>query len=149
MKVRFVNTLLEDFVKSSLEFGKLGNIVAVDTSVGKAKFAIDTGSNISCIRDSFVKNRPETKRFGLPFVDSDKFEVADKNFGGIYLHLQDITPELTEIDGILGTDFLRQHVVYLDRQNKLIYLKESITRSGEVREESSLEPQRNQYALGF
>jgi len=35
----------------------------------------------------------------------------------------DLTPELSDADGILGTPFLDQLVLYIDFQNKILYFK--------------------------
>jgi len=117
---------LEEFKKCSFRFGRTGIILPIHTDFGKVRFSLDTGSTISFIRSSFVQNRvTEKKKHGLPFIATRTFEIADKDFGNMDLYLQSITPELTEIDGILGMDFLKNHVVYIDYKNKVLYFGES------------------------
>lgn len=117
---------LKEFNKCLFEVGRTGAIVTVNTDIGKAKLSIDTGSTVSFIRTSFLSNdTSENKKYGLPIVTTSTFEIAGKDFGTMDLYLQNITPELSEIDGILGMDFLKTHVVYIDYQDKIVYVRDS------------------------
>jgi len=121
---------LEEFRKCSFEIGRTGLILIINTDVGKIRFSLDTGSTVSFIRSSFLPNDiSKKKKHGLSFVITSKFEMAGKDFGNMHLYLQDITPELSEIDGILGMDFLKNHIVYIDYQDKVIYVGDSAPRT--------------------
>lgn len=117
---------LKDLTKCSFEIGRTGIILTIITDIGATRFSLDTGSTISFIRSSFVKNSSgENNKYGIPFITSSIFEIAGKDFGNMNLYLQNITPELSEIDGILGMDFLKNHVVYIDYKDKVLYIGDS------------------------
>lgn len=50
---------------------------------------------------------------GFQVFTTQKFFIGDKEFGAKDLFLYDIAPELKEIDGMLGMDFLEKHIVYI------------------------------------
>lgn len=119
---------LENLEKISLEVGKRGTILLADTDFGKLRLVIDTGSTTSLLRASFLSKNQSTagKKYDLPFVVTSKFIIGGKDFGPINLCLIDITPELHEFDGILGMDFLKHHIVYLDYVKKIAYIGKSV-----------------------
>ncbi len=121
---------LEEFDRCSFEMGRTGIIVVANTDMGKIRLSLDTGATTSCIRPSFLPNLiSEKKKCGLPCVTTSKFEIGGTDFGNVDLCFLDITPELSEIDGILGMNFLDNHVVYIDYENKVLYVKKAVKKS--------------------
>ena len=111
---------------SSFEVGRTGFILSINTTIGKIRLSLDTGSTVSIIRSSAVKEDVHKKQeFGLSYINTPIFEIGNRDFGRMNLYLHDITPELHEIDGLLGMDFLKNHVIYIDRKNKMIYVGDS------------------------
>jgi hypothetical protein len=112
---------------SHFDVGPTGFILTVNTAVGAARLSLDTGSTVSMIRSSFVKEDvPKKQQYGLPYINTPFFEIGNRDFGSMRLYLYDITPELHEIDGLLGMDFLKDHVVYIDHKKKMIYVGDPI-----------------------
>jgi hypothetical protein len=121
---------LEDFTQCAFEMGRTGIVLPTDTEMGKMRFSLDTGCSVSFIRASFISHHvPNGKKYGLPFVRTSKFEIGGRDFGNMNLYLQDITPELSEIDALLGMDFLKNHIVYIDHRDQVVYI-------GDVRSEA-------------
>lgn len=115
---------LEEFIKVPYISSRHLIILKVNTDLGESKFALDTGCSASFIRSSFISHiTPQGKKFGLPFITTSKFEIGGKDFGPLNLCTYDITPKLSELDGLLGMDFLFNHVVYIDRENKQVYIQ--------------------------
>lgn len=123
----------DDLIKIPFEIGRTGPIITVDTDFGKARLSFDTGSTGSLIRYSFAKEvEYKNDSHGLHYVISSRFVIENKNFGNVNLYLYDISPELNEIDGVLGMDFLVKHVLYIDYRNKFIYIGEANSKTGKT-----------------
>ena len=98
-------------------------LVQVETDVGKLNLAVDTGATATLIKPSLVKNLPLKKdKHGCSFCITSRFAFAERNFGQLDLYIYDLIPQFQEIDGFLGMDFLRNHVVYIDYKDKFIYI---------------------------
>jgi hypothetical protein len=123
---------LENFTQCAFEMGKAGIVLPMDTDMGKIRFCLDTGCTASFIRASFVSHQvPDGKKYGLPFIRTSKFEIGGRDFGAMNLHLLNMTPELSEFDALLGMDFLKNHVVYIDHRDQVVYI-------GDVRSDEQL-----------
>lgn len=110
----------------SFDIGRTGLILTINTTIGKVRLSLDTGSTVSMIRSSFVKEDVSKRQeFGLPCIDTQMFEIGNRDFGRMSLYLYDITPELHEIDGLLGMDFLKNHIIYIDHKHRMIYIGDS------------------------
>jgi len=117
---------LDKMVSIPFNGGTKGIIIKADTDAGTLRLALDTGATVTFVRASCLKDQKCTKeKRGFLTFTSQKFLIGNKDFGSTNLFLFDITPELTEIDGILGMDFLKNHVVYIDYKNKVLYFGES------------------------
>jgi hypothetical protein len=112
------------------ENGTKGIIIKVDTDLGALKLAIDTGATSTLVRTpNFQVQNKATDERGFQFVDSKMFVIGNRDFGAKKLILYKITPELTFVDGLLGMDFLKKHVVYIDYKNKVVYIGKSQPKS--------------------
>jgi hypothetical protein len=124
---------LESMTMIPFESGRDGNILTVHTDLGKLRLAIATGCTVSLIRSSLLQdNELEESEYGLPCFTSSQFMIGNKDFGELNLYLYDITPEFDEIDGVLGMNFLKRHVVYIDFQNNVLYVGKSIPESSQI-----------------
>jgi hypothetical protein len=115
---------LDKMVPIPFETGPKGIIILnVNTDAGILHLALDTGATITIVRSSRVQDQTCIKndRGFFDFITS-RFSIGNNDFGKQRLLLYDITPELKEIDGLLGMDFLKHHVLYIDYQNKILYL---------------------------
>lgn len=117
---------MENLVAVPFEGGRAGAALVVETDFGPMRLSLDTGSTLSIVRSSLLQNY-ESDRYecGLPCVKTSKFQIGGRDFGSMELHPFEVTPELHEMDGLLGMDFLKNHVVYVDYQDKVIYIGDS------------------------
>lgn len=114
---------LDDLVPIPLERGRTGVILNVDTDWGILRLSLDTGSTLTLIKHSLLKNSDlKQQECELPHLSTSKFKIGNKDFGNLKMYLFDITSELHEIDGVLGMDFLKNHVVYINHQDHVIYV---------------------------
>ena len=103
-----------------------GIIWKVDTDLGIKKLLLDTGCSLNLIKPSAVKGQPcEEWLPGLQRYKSSKFLLGGKDFGETNLTLSEISPVLGTFDGIIGMEFLKEHVVYLDFKKKIAYVGKS------------------------
>ena len=92
---------------------------------GVKSFSIDTGSSVNFIRSSVLEEEEgNMSQFGLNAVISP-CNMAGRDLGNITFHSYDLTSKLTDADGILGTSFLNQHILYIDFPNKTLYFRKS------------------------
>lgn len=120
---------LNQLVQISFEIGRTGIILPVKTEIGSIKLSIDTGSTVSLLRSSILQGIAiKNKKYGFHIYTTSMFEIGSKNFGTMNLYLFDLTPELHEIDGILGMDFLKNHVIYIDYKNRVLYIGDNKSR---------------------
>lgn len=113
----------EEFVAIPFTKGRTGLTLEVNTDLGKTRLSLDTGCTLSFIRAQDVaSNITRKQENGLSYITSSIFTIESQDFGPKNLYLIEITPELHEIDGLLGMDFLKTHPVYIDPKNHLIYL---------------------------
>lgn len=124
--IKKLNTIgynVSSWQQRSFTMGRAGIVVSIRTDMGDTRFAIDTGSTVSFIRSRFIKNEKNLgNRYGMTFSTTSQFVINNKDFGPMHLYHRDITPELSEIDGILGMDFLKNHKIYIDYQKLIIYI---------------------------
>jgi hypothetical protein len=125
-KLKNLGYSLGNMVQLPLKNGR-GIILSAIIDIGEKQFNLDTGSTLNLMRTSLLQNQPMTKEwYGLNSYTSSHFILGKKDFGKIALQLYDITPELHEIDGVLGISFLEKHIVYIDYRNKVAYIGDSL-----------------------
>jgi len=103
-----------------------GLVVEVETDLGKQRLVIDTGATASVIRSRDVQDLDCKQRNGMTVIETSKFAMGGTDFGLRELYLIDLSPEFNEIDGLLGMDFLKEHVIYLDFARKTAYIRKSL-----------------------
>jgi hypothetical protein len=117
---------LEKMTRISFKTGKTGIIINTHTDLGPLRMGLDTGATGSAIRKTCLRDQMNTfEKHGYSFFTSTKFLICDVDFGPNDLLLFDITPELDELDGFLGMDFLKKHIIYIDYVEKFIYIEKS------------------------
>jgi hypothetical protein len=98
-------------------------VIEIGTDFGKFHFAIDSGATVSLVKTSVLEN-PMLKKDerGMHFVSTGSFILGGKNFGIFNLYPFQLGAGIQEIDGILGMDFLKNQVLYIDYPNKIFYI---------------------------
>ena len=116
---------LEEMTKVPFEKTLKGMIIKTETNQGSLRLLIDTCSTVSIIRASLLENLEHPKeKHGFSVFTSSQFVIGDKNFGKQKFLLYDLASELQELDGVLGMDFLKTHLVYIDYSNTTIFIGE-------------------------
>ena len=114
---------INKMVKIPLEEGR-GMIMKVETDLGSKNFLISTGSTLSGIRTSLLQGKAcKPMQQGLDAFISPQFIINGHDFGEMVLCSYELPADLHEIDGEIGMDFLKNHVVYLDYHNRVIYIE--------------------------
>ena len=114
---------LDQFAKGILIESQGIYTIEVDTDIGKKRFILDTGATCTIIKDNLAENKTcEVKAIGLKAFSSAKFSIFDKDFGPKDIFPLNIAPTLKS-DGVLGMDFLKDHVIYIDYANELLYMQ--------------------------
>jgi hypothetical protein len=117
---------LENFVKVSFHINQNGICFQVDTDVGMKTLVLDTGSSCSIVKESFVEKQCSTESLhGMPMWWTKKFILGGFDFGCRNLGLFHISSDLTDMDGILGMDFLKEYAVYIDTGQSIAYIGKS------------------------
>ncbi len=109
---------LESYLEVPFELNRLGIVFQIGTEMGMKKFALDSGASVSLVRPSSVLG----EFLGARKIKLAKFCMGERSFGPIDLDLYEFVYPPKEIDGILGADFLKKHIVYFDFQNKIAYI---------------------------
>ncbi|NGX36950.1 MAG: hypothetical protein K1000chlam2_00096 [Chlamydiae bacterium] len=119
-----VNLRLEEYKKIPFELEKCGIVLNIESDLGPLKYMMDTGASVSVIKPEFLKKQSlSTDTHGNSIFVSSTFTIGNYDYGEKYLYPFNITPELGNIQGILGMDFLREHAFYIDFPNRLLYLQ--------------------------
>jgi hypothetical protein len=106
-----------DYVDVPFEIKEMGIVFDIDTNVGTKKFMLDTGANVSCMRESLVQKKYAKEFEPGKWMFLSKIEIGGVHLGNYPLFLYDFTP-LFEVDGILSVHFFERNGIYLDFQNK-------------------------------
>lgn len=101
-----------------------GILVNVKTDLGKLKLLLDTGCTVTIIRDHLNRcnGTNQEKEFGMPMMTTREFTLGETDFGSQTLYFYKITEKLRDIDGLLGMDFIANHLIYIDFKKKLLYI---------------------------
>lgn len=106
-----------DYIEVPIEMDDAGIVILVDTQVGTKKIVLDTGANVSCIRESLVP-----KKFAKEFEPGRWMFLSKVVIGGVHFEnypffLYDFTP-LFHVDGILSIHFFERNGIYLDFEHR-------------------------------
>jgi len=117
---------IKNFVKVPLEITDKSVLIQVKTEFGFVKLGLDTGATRSCLRASLLEEKTsETTYHGIATTTLNKVVIGGHDFGKLEPYILDIANEITStgIDGVLGMDFFREHIIYLDFSKKTAYIK--------------------------
>ncbi len=116
---------LETFEKVPFELSPKGIIIEVDTDLGKMRFLLDTGFTLTTMHESLYPKDIEKKMspYGIPQCMTSQFTINKTNFGSKDLYFLKMTEELRDIDGFLGMDFIKKHVIYINFSKNILYIK--------------------------
>lgn len=115
---------LEKLIEAPIGFDPGEGITLwVETDWGKKRFVLDTGCTKSIIRKESLPEDAVSKEWGPDVLAyySSQFLIEGKDFGEQSFLIFPFSPEFTEIDGVLGMDFFKKHVVHLDFANRVAH----------------------------
>ncbi len=97
-------------------YSEKGHIIfTIDTDVGKKRFVLDTGATVTVIKPTFATEEElQEMHKNQVFMTTSKFVMGSHDFGEMDLLCYDFSNKLENIDGFLGMDFCKKHVIYLD-----------------------------------
>lgn len=98
-------------------------VVGAETDIGRLDLVLDTGATLSMIKSKSDREVALQKdQRGFSFYQTSHFLLAGKNFGKLKILVFDEFLDCKEIDGLLGMNFLENHIVYIDYPNRCIYV---------------------------
>ena len=103
------------WVRIPFEMGFGGLIFHVDTDFGTCRLAIHTTSTFSHIRSSLIPS-------GCSSISSS-FSLGGQKFNNVTFQSINLSEKLSEIDGFIGMDFLKNHTIYFDYTHKIAYIE--------------------------
>ena len=119
--------ILDSMKKFPLEPEERGIVLKIDTGVGPLRLDINTGTTLSLVRSALVMSSPEhaarlQKEYrGLSYFPTD-LVIGNTIIGRQEMYLTDLTEGMVWMDGCIGVDFLKKHLVYIDYRNKTVYI---------------------------
>lgn len=128
---------IDDFLKTNgrllsntviLPFEMKYNVIFLnlETEVGPKRFFFDTGSTFSALKKSqFNENQIQEFKPGFWKYTCKNWGWKGLNFGEQKFFLFDCEFFCKEMDGVLGLDFIRKHVIFLDFENKKAHISEA------------------------
>ena len=127
------NYCLEKMVQVPFEVDHLqGYVLKVETDLGIKRFMLDTGATHNLIKPSILEDRPRENWFAeIQRYHSSKFILGDKDFGSTPFVVLEISPAFGNLDGILGMEFFKEYVIYLDFEKKIAHIGKSSECLGE------------------
>jgi len=113
---------IENFSKAPLLLDRGLIEFESQTSQGLLRCVLDTGSTFNFLHIELEKAQKIEQILWEDdnIVNYSSFEIDKKNFGPIYFHKMPIKIPI-HIDAILGMDFFREHIVFIDFKRRAIY----------------------------
>ena len=113
--------------KIPLEPDARGIVVKINTGIGPLRLDINTAATASVVRSSLVMASDYATKLrkdqnGLSYFTTDLAVDSTPIGRQEEILLLEISDEMTWMDGYLGVDFLKHHVVYIDYQNMTVYI---------------------------
>ncbi|MCB1067515.1 MAG: hypothetical protein H6615_11120 [Ignavibacteria bacterium] len=116
---------LEKFLKIPFTFNSKGIVLKVRTDLGVSKLLLDTGLTSTVLHENLYPDYIE-KCFdyrGLLSLNSNRFSIEKINFGPKELCFINFTEKLQGVDGAIGMDFIKDHVIYVDFLQNALYIE--------------------------
>ncbi len=114
---------IETMVCVPFRLTRAGLVLSIETDLGTKNFMLDTGSTLTLVRSSLINHlNLQEKEEGLQAFSSSQFKMGGHDFGSQDLYCFNLADELTEVDGVLGMDFMRTRQLYIDYPKQIIYV---------------------------
>jgi predicted aspartyl protease len=139
LKALAVGRLAENAAETSATIETVGSMIFVPVLVNgsKGRLLLDTGATKTIIRPMLAqlagiepgREAPEARmtvagggQLSVPLVRARSLAIDRAEVHAIEIGVYDATPDLPDVDGILGTDFLGHFTVTIDRQSGTLLL---------------------------
>lgn len=121
---------LDSFIKIPFTLTSKGIVIEVKTDLGSMKLLLDTGTTWTMLHEFLYPQNTEKKAscYGFPVFTSSEFSMSGTDFGNQDLYFLTMTKELHDIDGLIGMDFIKNHVMYLDFSANVLYIQKPVER---------------------
>jgi predicted aspartyl protease len=139
LRVLASGRLAENAADTAVTIETTGSTIFVSALVNgsAARLLLDTGASKTIIRPMLAqlaglepgRSAPHTRmtvagggQFDVPLVRARSLAVGEAEVHAIEIGVYEITPDLPDVDGILGTDYLGHFRVTIDRQGRTLLL---------------------------
>ena len=106
---------LSTYLKVPLEITSKGIFLKIETDFGVQNFFLNTGASRTALK------KPSLSKASA--ITSERFVIQKHNFGPINLSLLEIPDALENVEGFLGVDFFKKHIIYLDWSKRYAYIQ--------------------------
>ncbi len=114
--IQWVGYGREDWVQVPLSLGSDGVVLPIETDLGITRFSIGTTIGKTLIKPLCTQD--ESSHF-----TTQTFRIGNDEFGSTKLYSSpNAIDASSEVEGILGMDFLYRHLVYIDFKNQHVYV---------------------------
>ncbi len=116
---------VDSFIKIPFKLDYRGIVLKVKTDLGQLKLILDTGTTLTFLKDSMLPKDGEVSigYHGLSSINSNRFAIGGTEFGPQNLTFLKMADKLGELHGLLGMDFIQNHVIYIDFSKKVLYIQ--------------------------
>jgi Aspartyl protease len=126
--------------RTSVAIAPLGtsSVVVVAINDTRARLLLDTGATMTMIRPRLAEGiqglaevnglRPLVtvatgESVAVPLVRTRSLVIGDFEVEGLHIGLYDVVPQLTDVDGLLGTDLLHRFIVNVDHDARRLTIE--------------------------
>src|SRR5262245_23787112 len=126
--------------RTSVAISPLGtsSVVVVTINATRARLLLDTGASMTVIRPRLaegIQGLPEVEGLrpqitvatgesvAVPLVRARSFVIGDFEVEGLHIGLYDVVPQLSDVDGLLGTDVLHRFTVNVDHDARRLTIE--------------------------
>lgn len=108
----------DQFIEATLEPSYPEVIIKIDTDFGTKRFLVDTGADITLLKP------PGDGFYSRQWINLGKFAIGEHELGISKIYLFKLPEDLgnVNIEGILGMDFLRGRILFLDFKTNKLFL---------------------------
>lgn len=121
---------LDKMIRIPFQITALGPTIPVETDFGVFQMSFNTSAIPTYIRSSQLPKNALSQNTEESHCCTTKTVVGKNDFGSQVLFSYDLCPSL-DLDGFFGMNFLQNRVIYIDYQNRDIYISE-------IRDDSSV-----------
>ncbi|MCB1116274.1 MAG: hypothetical protein KDK71_07385 [Chlamydiia bacterium] len=116
---------IQSYIKVPFSMESKGMVVEVSTDFRKLRLLIDSGTTWTILHEYLFPEGIEKKvsPYGFPEIVSSTFDMGPAHFGEQRFYFMPMGEELKDIDGFIGMDFIKKHVMYIDFDHKVLYIQ--------------------------